>query len=96
MKRSWAFSLAFGGASLENEAFRARHEAPRERNSITLLPFKPTLRNLESLRALHSAVVMFQNNGGRKETLSEREDRRELGGEGKKEKNPQSPRRLVS
>ena len=27
---------------------------------------------------------MFQNNG-------EREDRRELGGEGKKEKNPQSP-----
>ena len=34
---------------------------------------------------------MFQNNGGRKETLSEREDRRELGGEGKKEKNPQSP-----
>ena len=34
---------------------------------------------------------MFQNNAGRKETLSEREDRRELGGEGKKEKNPQSP-----
>ena len=34
---------------------------------------------------------MFQNNGGRKETLSEREDRRELGGKGKKEKNPQSP-----
>ena len=34
--------------------------------------------NLESPRALHSAVVMFQNNGGRKETLSEREDRREL------------------
>ena len=58
MKRSWAFSFAFGGASSESEAFRAR--------------------NLESPRALHSAVVMFQNNGGRKETLSEREDRREL------------------
>ena len=31
MKRSWAFSFAFGGASSESEAFRARHEVPRER-----------------------------------------------------------------
>ena len=41
MKRSWAFSLAFGGASSESEAFQARHEVPRERKrqftySITL------------------------------------------------------------
>ena len=45
---------------------------------VRILLLKPTLRNLESPRALHSAVVMFQNNGGRKETLSEKEDGREL------------------
>ena len=27
LKRSWAFPLAFSGASLESEAFRARHDS---------------------------------------------------------------------
>ena len=41
MKRSWAFSFAFGGASSESEAFRARHEVKLKQRKIK---FKPRIK----------------------------------------------------
>ena len=58
---------------------------PRERKRQEGIKFVPMWTaatgdgsNLESPRAPYSAVVMFLNNGGRKETLSKMDDRREL------------------
>ena len=55
----------------------------RKRQGIKLEPMWTSAtgdgRNLESPRALYSAVAMFElNNGGRKDTFSEMDDRREL------------------